>query len=98
MLGLPGESHDDMLATARELARVNIDAVKIHNLYCVKNTRLADQVAAGEVTLMEPRRLRADGGRLPGTVAADDGRRTNQRRRPAGLISSARAGASTSRR
>lgn len=52
MLGLPGESHDDMLATARELARVNIDSVKIHNLYCVKNTRLADQVAAGEVTLM----------------------------------------------
>lgn len=52
MLGLPGESHADMLATARELARVNIDAVKIHNLYCVKNTRLADQVAAGEVELM----------------------------------------------
>jgi radical SAM protein (TIGR01212 family) len=52
MLGLPGESRDDMLATARELARVNIDAVKIHNLYCVKNTRLADQVAAREVTLM----------------------------------------------
>jgi radical SAM protein (TIGR01212 family) len=53
ILGLPGESHDDMLATARELARVGVDAVKIHNLYCVKNTRLADQVAAGEVTLME---------------------------------------------
>jgi uncharacterized protein len=52
MLGLPGETHEDMLATARELARVNIDAVKIHNLYCVKNTRLADQVAAGEVQLM----------------------------------------------
>ena len=52
MLGLPGESHEDMLATARELARVNLDAVKIHNLYCVKNTRLADQVAAGEVQLM----------------------------------------------
>jgi radical SAM protein (TIGR01212 family) len=53
ILGLPGESHDDMLATARELARVNIDAVKIHNLYCVKNTALADQVAAGEVELLE---------------------------------------------
>ena len=52
MLGLPGESHDDMLATAHEVARVGVDAVKIHNLYCVKNTRLADQVAAGEVTLM----------------------------------------------
>jgi hypothetical protein len=53
ILGLPDESHDDMLATARELARVNIDAVKIHNLYCVKNTALADQVAAGEVELLE---------------------------------------------
>jgi uncharacterized protein len=53
MLGLPGESHADMLATAREVARLKIDAVKIHNLYCVKNTPLADQVARGEVRLME---------------------------------------------
>ncbi|MEM8945588.1 MAG: TIGR01212 family radical SAM protein [Planctomycetota bacterium] len=52
ILGLPGETHADMLATARELARLNIDAVKIHNLYCVKNTKLAEQVAAGEVELM----------------------------------------------
>ena len=52
ILGLPGETHGDMLATARELARVNIDAVKLHNLYCVENTALADQVAAGEVELM----------------------------------------------
>ena len=53
ILGLPGESHADMLATAREIARLGIDAVKIHNLYCVKNTQLADQVAAGEVRLMD---------------------------------------------
>jgi radical SAM protein (TIGR01212 family) len=53
ILGLPGESHDDMMATARELGRLKVDAVKIHNLYCVKNTPLADQVANGEVTLME---------------------------------------------
>jgi radical SAM protein (TIGR01212 family) len=53
MLGLPGESHADMLATAEEVARLNVDAVKIHNLYCVKNTPLADQVARGEVRLME---------------------------------------------
>ena len=52
MLGLPGETHDDMLATARELARLRIDAVKIHNLYAVKNTPLAEQVAAGEVQLI----------------------------------------------
>ena len=53
MLGLPGESHDDMLATAREVARLELDAVKIHNLYVVKDTPLADQVARGEVQLMD---------------------------------------------
>ena len=52
ILGLPGETHHDMLATARELARVKVDAVKLHNLYCVKNTPLADQVATGKVVLM----------------------------------------------
>jgi radical SAM superfamily enzyme len=53
ILGLPGESHADMMATAGELGRLGVDAVKIHNLYCVKNTPLADQVARGEVRLME---------------------------------------------
>jgi radical SAM protein (TIGR01212 family) len=52
ILGLPGESAEDMLATAREVARLRLDAVKIHNLYAVKNTPLADQVARGEVTLL----------------------------------------------
>jgi radical SAM protein (TIGR01212 family) len=52
ILGLPGESHDDMLATARELARLNLDSVKIHNLYAVRNTPLADQVGRGEVKLL----------------------------------------------
>jgi uncharacterized protein len=53
MLGLPGETHADMLATARELARLKIDAVKIHNLYAVKNTPLAQQVADGDVQLID---------------------------------------------
>lgn len=53
MLGLPGESRADMLATARETARLGLDAVKIHNLYAVKNTPLAAQVASGAVSLME---------------------------------------------
>ncbi len=53
MLGLPGESHEDMRATAREVARLQLDAVKIHNLYAVRNTPLADWVASGEVRLME---------------------------------------------
>ncbi len=53
MLGLPGESHADMLETAREVARLGLDAIKIHNLYAVKNTPLAEQVASGEVQLMD---------------------------------------------
>ena len=52
ILGIPGESRDDMLATARELARLPIDAVKIHNLYAVKRTRLGEQVERGEITLI----------------------------------------------
>ncbi|MFV1964531.1 MAG: TIGR01212 family radical SAM protein [Pirellulaceae bacterium] len=53
ILGLPGESRDDMLATAYELARLHLDSLKIHNLYAVKNTRLAEQVARGEVALLD---------------------------------------------
>ncbi len=53
MLGLPGESHADMMATAREVATSGLDAVKIHNLYAVEKTPLAEQVRSGEVQLME---------------------------------------------
>lgn len=53
ILGIPGESHDDMIASAREIARLNVDAVKLHNLYAVKDTPLGDQYERGEVTLME---------------------------------------------
>ena len=51
--GFAWHTHADMLATAREVARLGIDSVKIHNLYAVKDTPLADQVARGEVRLME---------------------------------------------
>lgn len=53
ILGLPDETHADMLATAHELARLSIDSVKIHNLYAVKHTPLADWVLSGEVKLMD---------------------------------------------
>ncbi len=42
-----------MLATAREVARLRIDSVKLHNLYAVKGTPLADWVAEGKVALLE---------------------------------------------
>lgn len=53
MLGLPGESHADMMETAHECARVGLDAVKIHNLYAVEKTPMAEQVRSGEIKLME---------------------------------------------
>lgn len=51
ILGLPCETRDQMLATARELARLRIESVKLHNLYAAKNTLLARMLNAGEVEL-----------------------------------------------
>jgi radical SAM protein (TIGR01212 family) len=53
ILGLPGETRDDMLATADALAALPIDAVKIHNLHVVKDTPLEKMHAAGEARMLE---------------------------------------------
>ena len=53
ILGLPGESHADMLATADEVARLQVDSVKIHNLYVVKKTPLAEEYERGEIELIK---------------------------------------------
>ncbi len=48
ILGLPGESPEDMLETARALARMDIQGVKLHVLYVVRGTRLHDMYERGE--------------------------------------------------
>jgi uncharacterized protein len=53
ILGLPGESRDDILTTARTLAGMEIHSIKLHNLYAVRNTVLADEVTAGRIRLPE---------------------------------------------
>ncbi len=53
MLGLPGETHAMMMETAEQVARWNPASVKIHNLYAVERTELADQVRSGQVKLLE---------------------------------------------
>src|SRR6266849_8134733 len=53
ILGLPGESESDMLATADALARLPVHGVKIHNLHVVKDTPLEKMYAAGEVRMFE---------------------------------------------
>ncbi len=42
ILGLPGEDRDMMLETARYLSRLPVQGVKIHLLYVVEGTRLAE--------------------------------------------------------
>lgn len=53
IIGLPGETHEDIMATAKAIAEHPVDSVKLHNLYVVKNTALADQYLNGDVTLMD---------------------------------------------
>jgi len=53
ILGLPGESHEDMLATADALAGLPVHAVKIHNLHVVKDTPLEKMYERGEARMLE---------------------------------------------
>ncbi len=52
ILGLPGESREDWLNTARGLSAASIDAIKLHMLYVVEGTVLADSWRRGEVPLL----------------------------------------------
>lgn len=53
ILGLPGESRADMLATADALAALPVDAVKIHNLHVVRDTPLEGMYRSGAVRMLE---------------------------------------------
>lgn len=53
ILGLPGESTEDMLATADALASLPVHAVKIHNLHVVRDTPMEKMYRAGEVPMLE---------------------------------------------
>lgn len=51
ILGLPGESHEDMMATAEVCAALRLDAVKIHNLHVVRDTPLESMFRRGQVPM-----------------------------------------------
>lgn len=53
ILGLPGESHADMMATAEALAALPVHGVKLHNLHVVKGTPLEAMFHAGTVPILE---------------------------------------------
>jgi uncharacterized protein len=53
ILGLPGETRDDMLATVDEVVRVGVDGVKLHLLYVVRGTPMEMVFRQGQYTCME---------------------------------------------
>lgn len=52
IVGLPGESHQDILETARTIASLPIAGIKIHSLLALKGTPLGERYIRGDVDLM----------------------------------------------
>ncbi|MCK4419482.1 TIGR01212 family radical SAM protein [Candidatus Aerophobetes bacterium] len=48
ILGLPGETRKDMLQTAKVLAKMKVDGIKIHHLQVIKATSLAEDFKKGK--------------------------------------------------
>lgn len=53
MLGLPGETHDEVMATANEIAGSATHEVKMHPLLVLKETALAEMFHAGQFQALE---------------------------------------------
>ncbi len=53
ILGLPGESRADILATAAELARLRVDGIKLHLLHILEGTPLGELYKQGQVPMFE---------------------------------------------
>ncbi|MFH1983948.1 MAG: TIGR01212 family radical SAM protein [Pseudomonadota bacterium] len=54
ILGLPGETAKDMRRTARFVADLGVDGVKIHLLYVVRETPMAELYTSGRYTCLTP--------------------------------------------
>lgn len=52
ILGLPGEDHEMMLKSAKEVARLNPEYVKLHLLHILKGTKMATEYENGEFGAM----------------------------------------------
>lgn len=55
ILGLPGERREDILATAAEMARLNVDGIKLHLLHVLRGTPLGDSYLAGQISTLQMR-------------------------------------------
>ena len=51
-MGLPGESREDVINTAKYISRQNLWGVKIHNLHIVEGTKLAEDYRRGDINVL----------------------------------------------
>lgn len=52
ILGIPGETREEMLQTARTIAKLPIQGVKIHSLHILRGTKLAELYSQGGLALL----------------------------------------------
>ncbi|NOZ21452.1 MAG: TIGR01212 family radical SAM protein [Planctomycetes bacterium] len=52
ILGLPGETRDDMIETSRAVSDLGVDGIKLHHLYVAKETPLHEMYKRREVRVM----------------------------------------------
>ncbi|MDO8535950.1 MAG: TIGR01212 family radical SAM protein [Candidatus Omnitrophota bacterium] len=52
ILGLPGETRSDMMITAKKLAELNVEGVKIHLLHILKGSKLEELYRNGKIKLL----------------------------------------------
>ncbi|HOW57122.1 MAG TPA: TIGR01212 family radical SAM protein [Smithellaceae bacterium] len=52
IIGLPGESDDDIRQTAKAISSLPVNGIKIHSLLALAGTRLGEMYKNGEVSLM----------------------------------------------
>ncbi len=53
ILGLPGETEDDMISTVDEVAKLPVSTIKFHQLQVLRGTELAQQWERGEVDVID---------------------------------------------
>lgn len=51
--GLPGETHDMMIETAKTVSKMDIQGIKIHLLHVIKDTPMANMLEKGNMKLLE---------------------------------------------
>ena len=52
ILGLPGESREDMMETAREVSSLGVEGIKLHHLYVARRTPLETLYRLGKIDVL----------------------------------------------